>query len=213
MANRYICAWLACAGMASVAWAGSAQDLGTTLTPLGGDKAGNAAKTIPAWSAENVQTAGWSAGKYRKDYFKYKDDKVLETIDASNVDKYAEHLTPGQIALFKQNKDYKMQVYPSHRYCSAPDFVLENTKKNVGTAKLGADGWSMGEATVPGVPFPFPQNGTEAMYNAKLRYHGVGIEYKKVTTAVSPRKGSTEWIKASSEQAAFFLGAARAARS
>ena len=108
MANRYTCLWLACAGMASAAWAGSAQDLGTTLTPLGGDKAGNAARTIPAWSAENVQLPGWSAGKYRKDYFKYKDDKVVETIDAANVDKYAEHLTPGQIALFKQKTAYEI---------------------------------------------------------------------------------------------------------
>ena len=211
MANRYTYAWLACAGLAGAACAGSVQDLGTTSTPLGGEKAGNAAKTVPAWSAENVQTPGWSAGKYRKDFFKYKDEKPLEVIDASNVDKHADKLTPGQIALFKQNKDYKMEVYPSHRYCSAPDFVLDNTKKNVGTAKLGADGWSMGEATVPGVPFPFPQNGTEAMYNAKLRYHGVGVEYAKMTTAVSPRKGSTDWIKASSEQVAFFPWAAKGA--
>lgn len=194
-------AWAVAAGAASAA---SVQDLGNTLTPLGGEKAGNAAKTIPAWSAESVQTPGWSAGKYRKDYFKYKDEKPLEVIDASNADKHADRLTPGQLALFKQVKGYKMEIYPSHRYCSAPDFVQDNTKKNPGFAKLGADGWSLAEANVPGVPFPFPQNGTEAMYNAKMRYRGVGIEYKQVTTAVSPRKGSTEWIRAGSEQNTFF---------
>jgi hypothetical protein len=45
-----------------------------------------------------------------------------------------------------------------------------------------------------------PTNGTEAMWNAKLRYRGVGIEYKNNITAVSPRKGGTEWIRATSEQ-------------
>ena len=178
MANRYICAWLACAGMAGAAWAGSAQDLGTTLTPLGGEKAGNAARTIPAWSAENVQTPGWASASAQGLLQVQGRQGARDASTHANVDKYAEHLTPGQIALLKQNKGYKMEVYPSHRYCGAPDFVAENTKKNVGTAKLGADGWSMGEATVPGMPFPFPQNGTEAMYNAKMRYHGVGIEYK-----------------------------------
>ncbi|MRV71793.1 DUF1329 domain-containing protein [Duganella sp. FT92W] len=204
MLKRANWAGVACAMLAGTASAASVQDLGTTLTPLGGEKAGNAPKTIPAWSADTVQTPGWSNGKYRKDYFKYKDDKPLEVIDAANVDKHAEHLTPGQVALFKQIKGYKMEVYASHRYCSAPDFVVDNTKKNAGFAKLGADGWSLGEANVPGVPFPFPQTGTEAMYNAKMRYRGVGIEYKQVTTAVSPRKGSTEWIRAGSEQTMFF---------
>ncbi|MES2259349.1 MAG: DUF1329 domain-containing protein [Pseudomonadota bacterium] len=204
MLKRARWAGLACAGLVGAAGAASVQDLGTTLTPLGAEKAGNAAKGIPAWNGEQVQLPGWSYGKYRKDFFKYKDDKPAEVIDASNADKHADHLTPGQLALLKQVKGYKMEIYPSHRYCGAPDFVAENTKKNVGTAKIGADGWSLAEANVPGVPFPFPQTGTEAMYNAKMRYHGVGIDYKQVTTAVSPRKGSSEWIKAGSEQTLFF---------
>ncbi len=195
---------LALAAMVGAAYGATVQDLGTTLTPLGGEKAGNSARGIPAWSAEQVALPGWSYGKYRKDYFKYKDEKPVESIDAGNVDKFADKLTPGQVALIKQTKGYKMDIYPSHRYCSAPDFVLENTKKNPGVAKIGADGWSLAEAVVPGVPFPFPKTGTEAMYNSKMRYNGVGIDYKKVTTAVSPRKGSTDWIKAGSEQTLFF---------
>jgi hypothetical protein len=195
---------LALAGLAGAAGAGTPQELGTTLTPLGGDKSASAAHGIPVWSGEQVMLPGWTHGKYRKDFFKYKDDKASEVIDASNVDKYADRLTPGQVALLKQVKGYKMEIYPSRRYCSAPDFVVDNSRKNVGTAKIGADGWSLAEASVPGVPFPFPQTGTEAMYNAKMRYHGVGIDYKQVTTAVSPRKGSSEWIKAGSEQTLFF---------
>ena len=195
---------LALAVLVGAASAATVQDLGTTLTPLGGEKAGSSTHGIPAWNAEQVELPGWSYGKYRKDYFKYKDEKPVETIDASNVDKFTDKLTPGQVALIKQTKGYKMDIYPSHRYCSAPDFVAENTKKNPGVAKIGADGWSLGEAVVPGVPFPLPKNGTEAMYNFKMRYRGVGIDYKKVTTAVSPRKGSNDWIKAGSEQTLFF---------
>lgn len=195
---------LALAGLVGTVCAATPQDLGTTLTPLGGEKAGNASRSIPAWNGEQVMQPGWSYGKYRKDYFKYKDDKPLETIDAGNADKHADKLSPGQLSLLKQVKGYKMEIYPSHRYCSAPDFVAENTKSNVGSAKIGADGWSLAEANVPGVPFPFPKTGTEAMYNAKMRYHGVGMDYKRVTTAVSPRKGGSDWIKAGSEQTLFF---------
>jgi hypothetical protein len=194
---------LVCATFAGAAIAASPQDIGTTLTPLGG--AEKAAKgDIPAWSGENV-VSGWSYGQLRKDAFKYKDEKPATTIDASNVDKYADKLTPGQTALVKQIKGYKMEVYPTHRYCSAPEFVVENTKKNAaGAARLGADGTTLGDAIVPGVPFPFPKNGVEVMLNAKMRYRGVGIDYKQNTTSVSPRKGGSEWIKAVSEQTLYF---------
>lgn len=186
------------------AWAASPQDIGTTLTPLGG--AEKAAKgDIPAWTGENVVSNSWHYGEYRKDAFKYKDEKPAVVIDASNVDKYADKLTPGQAALIKQVKGYKMDVYPTHRYCSAPDFVVENTKKNAGgAAKLGADGQTLGDAVVPGIPFPFPKNGVEVMLNSKMRYRGVAVEYKKNTTSVSPRKGASEWIKAVSEQTVFY---------
>ena len=192
------------AAVINLAHAQTAQDLGKSLTPLGGEKAGNAAHTIPEWVAEDVMLPGWQYGKYRKDYFKYKDDKIVDVIDASNVDKYADKLTPGQIALIKQIKGYKMDIYPTRRTSGAPAFIAENTKKNIGVAKIGSDGWSLADAIVPGVPFPLPKTGTEAMYNAKMRYNGVGIDYKVVTTAVSPRKGSTEWIKAGSEQTVYF---------
>lgn len=188
----------------AAASATSLKEQAVALTPLGGEKAGNAANTIPAWSPESVQLSGWSAGKYRKDFFKYKDETPIVVIDASNADKHAAHLSTGQLSLLKQFKGYKMEVYPSHRYCSAPDFVVDNTRKNAGVARIGADGWTLAEAIVPGVPFPLPQNGLEAMYNAKMRYHGIGIDFKKVTTAVSPRKGSNEWIKAGSEQTVFY---------
>ena len=191
---------------AAFAHAATPADLGASLTPLGGEKAGG--NGVPDWKDENVTLPGWSYGKLRRDFFKYKDDKKSETIDASNVDKYASKLSAGQIALIKQIKGYKMDVYPSHRYCSAPDFVVDNTKKNT-AAKLGADGWSLAEAVVPGIPFPLPKSGEEVMYNSKMRYRGVAQEWKSTITAVSPRKGGSEWIKAGSQQTMFFPWAAK----
>ena len=68
----------------------------------------------------------------------------------------------------KQVPGFKMDVYPSRRTCGVPDFVADNTKKNIGAAKLGADGWSLKEAVVPGFPFAQPKSGVEAMWNSKM---------------------------------------------
>ena len=190
---------VALSAFASQTLAADASKLGTELTPIGAEKAGNKAGTIPAWPGNEVQQTGWSYGELRGEHFKYKDDKPLYTIDASNADKFADRLSPGQLAMLKQVKGYTIVVYPSRRTCGVPDFVAENTKKNVGTAKIGADGWSLKEAVVPGVPFPIPADGIEAMWNQKMRYRGLGIDYKNTVTSVSPRKGSTEWIRAGQE--------------
>ncbi|MDE2371504.1 MAG: DUF1329 domain-containing protein [Burkholderiales bacterium] len=201
-ARTLLCTAMALA-VGGPALAADASRLGADLTPAGGEKAGNKDGTIPAWTGNESQESGWSYGKLRQDHFKYKSDKPLFSIDAANADKYADKLTPGELAMLKQLKGYRMDVYPSRRTCGVPDFVAANTKKNVGFAKIGADGWSLKEAWVPGYPFPFPDNGTQAMWNAKMRYRGVGVDYKNVVTSVSPRRGSTEWIRAGQEFTAF----------
>lgn len=194
---------LLCAGQASAAAEGAAR-LGRELTPAGGEKSGNKDGSIPAWTGTEPPQAGWSYGKKRADFWKHKGEKPLFSIDASNVDKYADKLSPGQVATIKQVKGFRMDVYPSHRTCGAPDFVESNTKRNVGIAKVGDDGWTLAEAVVPGYPFPIPANGTEAMWNSKMRYRGIGIEWRSLTTVVSPRKGGSEWIKAGVEQTYYF---------
>jgi len=204
--NRFAFTILGLAAMAVAtlpAVAADATRLGAELTPSGAEKGPNKDGSIPAWAGNEAQHSGWAAGQLRIDHFKHKADKPLLTIDASNADKYAERLSPGQLAMLKQIKGYRMDVYPTRRTCGVPDFVAENTKKNVGTAKVGADGWSLKEAIVPGYPFPMPTTGTEAMWNAKMRYRGVGIDYKNTVTSVSPRKGGSEWIRAGQEFTAF----------
>lgn len=181
-----------------------AAKLGKELTPVGAEKGANKDGSIPAWAPGDAATPGWSYGKSRAAHFKYQGDKPLYSIDAGNVDKYADKLSPGQVQQIKQAKGYKMEVYPTRRTCSNPDFVVDNTKKNVTGAKIGADGWSLKEATVPGIPFAIPQNGTEVMWNVKMKYSGAGFEWPTLYTALSPRAGSSEWIAATSTQTYFF---------
>jgi hypothetical protein len=191
---------MAIAVSSAFAQGADASRLGADLTPSGAEKAGSA-DGIPAWTAPGAMGAGWSPGKRRLDFFKFKSDKPQYTIDASNLDKYADKLNPGQVALIKNLKGYSMPVYPSRRTCGVPDFVAENTKKNVGFAKLSADGASaLQDAHTPGFPFPEPKSGAEVMWNAKMRYRGVGMEVPHIYTTVSPRKGSSDWIKVLGDQ-------------
>jgi hypothetical protein len=182
----------ACFGQAAMAL--DAARLGSELTAAGADKSASA-DGVPAWAEPSPALPGWSHGQRRGDFFAYKNDKPLYSIDASNVDKYAEKLSPGQIAVLKQVNGYRMDVYPSRRTCATPSFVAENTRKNVGFAKIAADGFSLDNAYLPGVPFPMPENGTQVMWNNKLHYRGVGLEARNHITLVSPRKGSDTWIR------------------
>lgn len=199
------------AAAAPTCFAADAAKLGTDLTPSGAEKAASKDGAIPAWPGNEAQQSGWTYGKYRGEAWKFKGDKPLMSIDASNVDKYADKLSPGQVAVIKQVKGYRMDVYPTHRTCGVPDFVADNTKKNVGTAKLAQNGWSLQEALLPGYPFPMPESGVEAMWNSKMRYRGVALEYKNILTTVSPRKGGSEWIRASSEQTIYYPWATKGA--
>lgn len=177
--------------LAQMATPAISAELGKDLTPVGGEKAGNKAGTIPAWSGMMSSPAGWAVGKKRSDFSPYKNEKPLFSIDASNVEKYADKLSPGQIQLIKQTKGYRMDVYPTHRTCGHPDFVEANTKKNLAEAKIGADGSSLQHANLPGVPFPQPKSGIEAMWNFLTRYQGVGVNWPRVMSYISPRQGST----------------------
>ncbi|MCM3372813.1 DUF1329 domain-containing protein, partial [Bacillus velezensis] len=130
-----------------------AEGLDSSHTPSGAEIAGTASG-IPAWTPVGNVGAGWTFGKRRGDFFKYKSDKPLYTIDSGNVDKYADKLNPGQIALLKNLKGFTMPVYASRRTCGVPDFVAENTKNNAGFAKMSADGSELADAHLPGYPFP-----------------------------------------------------------
>ena len=78
-----------------------------------------------------------------------------------------------------------------------PDFVVENTRQNVGFAKLDAAGLALDEAHVPGIPFPMPSTGAEVMWNMKMRYRGVGVEIPGPFPEFLHAKG--EWLRQSTD--------------
>jgi hypothetical protein len=97
-----------------------------------------------------------------------------------------------------------MPVYPSHRNCGFPDFVLENTKAEEGKASIGPDGWSLQNAVLPAVPFPHPKAGIEAMWNWLVRYQGVGQDWPVGRTAISASPGGTNRIEFTWTQLVYF---------
>src|SRR5882724_7766701 len=75
--------------------AADAAKLGTTLTPIGAEKAGNAAGTIPAWDGGITKVMpGFQPGHQYPD--PYASDKPILTIDGRNADRYKDQLSPGE---------------------------------------------------------------------------------------------------------------------
>ena len=161
------------AALAKVSQA-DADKLGTTLTPLGGDKAANADGSIPAWDGGiTTVPAGYKAGDHHPDPFP--NDKIQYTITAANVADYKNVLTPGQVKLFETYPDsYKMNVYQTRRSASFPEHVYQASIDNSTRAELVEGGNGITQAAV-GVPFPVPKDGLEAIWNHILRYRGEGL--------------------------------------
>jgi hypothetical protein len=176
------------AGLAMAATEQEAASLGKELTPVGAEKAANKDGSIPAWNGGEVKApAGWKPGQVRPD--PYAAEKPLFAIDESNVDKYKDRLSEGQVALIKTLKGYRMDVYPSHRSCGYPDFVYERTRQNATGARMAANAHDIEKATPAGFPFPIPKQGTEAMWNHKLHWRGEGRIERYATIFSNPRSG------------------------
>lgn len=147
-----------------------AAKLGKSLTPLGAEMAGNAAGTIPPWTGGITKPVpGYKEGGHYPDPFS--DDKPLFTIDASNMEAYKEHLSPGQMALMKKYPTFKMKIYPTRRSAAFPQKHYEESIANATKVRLTAGGNGFVGAT-GGIPFPIPKNGLEAIWNHLARYRG-----------------------------------------
>jgi hypothetical protein len=146
--------------------------LGADLTPLGAEKAGNTAGTIPAWDGglDSPAKAGfpnYRSGQHHPDPFA--DEKPGLTITPENMEQYADKLTEGHKALLRTYKDYFMRVYPTHRTAAVPQRIYDATRRNATAAQLVAGGNGITGA-VEGIPFPIPQSGVEVFWNHILRY-------------------------------------------
>jgi hypothetical protein len=161
-----------------------AAKLGTTLTPIGAEMAGNADGSIPAWTGGLPKNAGTvDAAGFLSDPFA--SDQPLFTITAQNVDQYKDKLTPGQLAMFKRYPEsYKMPVFTTHRSAGAPDFIYSAAKSNAVNTKMVEGGNGL-ENFDQATPFPIPKDGLEAIWNHITRYRGGSV--KRVVTQATPQ--------------------------
>ena len=199
MWSIYSKAFLAMAAGASLALPAAAElsaadiaKLGTTLTPIGAEKGGNAAGTIPAWDGGiSKPVAGYTPGGPFVD--PYASDKPLFTIDGKSMDRYKDQLAPGQMAMMRKYPEYKMVVYPTHRSAAFPQCHYNETKQCAATAKLAPGGNGVVGCN-GGIPFPIPKDGNEAIWNAELRYSGDTFAMNWAQAAVT-RTGDYALVK------------------
>jgi hypothetical protein len=143
--------------------------LGQDLTPLGAERAGNAAGTIPAWTGGVQPPSGYEAGMHHPDPFAA--DPMLYRVDQSNVAQYAALLPEGLRALVERHPDFHMRVFPTRRSASNPQRIYDATRLNAVNAELIANGNGIKGASA-GIPFPIPQDGMEVIWNHVLHYKG-----------------------------------------
>ncbi|CAI07187.1 DUF1329 domain-containing protein [Aromatoleum aromaticum] len=167
------------AGMQTAAAAVSAEDAGklkTSLTPLGGEKAGNKDGTIPAWTGGYTgPVTGSKVGDIPVSLFP--NEKPVLQITASNMAQHAGKLSEGTQALLKKYPDtFRLDVYPTHRTATVPEHVAANTFKNATRCKTTEGGNSI-EGCFGGLPFPIPQTGVEVVWNYLLRVEPESKEF------------------------------------
>lgn len=184
---------LACAAWPAVA-APSADELrklGTTLTPFGAEKAGNKDGTIPEYTGGlttpppgyDPKRPGWLVDPFAN-------DKPLLRIDAKNVDKHADKLSPGTIDLIKRYPTFFVDVYPTRRTVAYPESVGENSVKNASGGRCqvinGGAGLDVSKGCGKGFPFPLPANGLEVLWNHHFRYLGPAVMFRYQGRYVKP---------------------------
>lgn len=161
-----------------------AAKLGTSLTPVGAEVAGNAAGTIPAWTgglatdAAAVDANGFLSNPYAG-------EQPLFVITAANYEQYADNLAPGQIAMFKRYPDtFKMPVYPTHRSAALPQKVYDAAKSNAVNTTLVEGGNGLNNYSLA-YAFPIPSDGLEVIWNQITRYRGETFD--RVVTQATPQ--------------------------
>jgi hypothetical protein len=148
--------------------AAEADQLGKTLTPMGGEMAGNAAGTIPVWDGGYSKVPpGFKSGDHHPDPFG--SDKIQFTITRANLTTYKAMLGAGQLAMFGKYANFKMNVYQTRRTAAFPAHIYEMTKKNALTATMVGAGAGI-ENIAEGTPFPIPKSAYEIIWNHKLKY-------------------------------------------
>ena len=166
--------------------------LGRDLTPLGGERAGNAEGTIPEWTGGITEPpADYEVGQHHPD--PYAADRPLFVIDAANLDRHRDKLSVGHQRMLETYPTFRLPVYPTRRSASVPQRIYDATRRVAATAKLVDDGNGVGGA-VAGIPFPIPKNGLEVIWNHLLRYRGETVTCTLGQAAVT-RGGAYTMVK------------------
>ena len=150
--------------------AAEAAKIGTTLTPVGAEKAANKAGTIPEWAP--APQSGSLKSEFSTDP-KIEAEASKFTISKANMAQYSAGLTEGHKFLLKSYDTYKMNVYPTHRNVSWPQEIYDATKANATTCEM--IGTDILDNCKVGFPFPIPKNGSEPVWNHKLKWRGESV--------------------------------------
>ncbi|MCQ4324748.1 DUF1329 domain-containing protein [Stutzerimonas stutzeri] len=166
-----------------------AAKLGTSLTPLGAEKAGNADGTIPEWTGGlKTDAAPLKSGHLTNPF---KDEQPKFVITAQNAEQYKDKLTAGQLAMFKRYPDtYKIRVFPTHRSVAVPDEIYAAAKTSALNTELVEGGNGLANFTESRYyAFPIPQNGLEVVWNHITRYRGGNVR-RNIVQATPQTNGS-----------------------
>ncbi|WP_236213344.1 DUF1329 domain-containing protein [Metapseudomonas otitidis] len=162
--------------------ADQAARLGGELTPLGGQRAGNAEGSIPAWDGGlSTPPASYQPGMHHPDPYAGESPKYV--ITARNASQYAAHLPAGLKALVETYPDYSIRVFSTHRSAAAPQRIYDATRLNALNGELIAGGNGV-QGVAAGIPFPIPASGLEVIWNHILRYRGDQIHFVTNQAAV-----------------------------
>ena len=141
------------------------------LTPVGAERAGNAAGTIPPWTGGLPQQPVDPEVGYLDPYG---DDPVLFTITAENAHQYAAQLTDGHRELFRRHPDtYRMHVYPTRRSANWPAAVRAEIKAQAPYPRT--QGYALFDVGRSTVPFPITDDPLQMMWNHSLRWRGGSV--------------------------------------
>jgi hypothetical protein len=162
-----------------------AKQLGTTLTEIGAERAGNADGTIPAYDGGLTRPPpSYRPGSgIRPDPFA--DERPLLSIDGKNAAAHAARLTEGTKALLARYPDFRIDVYATHRTVAFPRFVTDNTVRLATSARTTHGGLSLAGVRAA-YPFPIPKTGNEAMWNHLLRFSAVCDRRRTAAYHVEP---------------------------
>jgi hypothetical protein len=181
--------------------------LTTTLTPLGAERAGNMAGTIPAWTGGfNTSPPGWNGDTdILQDFFA--SDPILYTVNSGNLSQHASVLSDGTKAMV-QTFGMSLNVYQTRRTGCATQWVYDNTAANVKTAYLDAGGGRLGfHNAFGGTPFPIPDisnpetAGGQIFWNGFMRWQGEA--WRIWSTSWTIEHGTVQLTGAAEESYAF----------